>query len=455
MSSIVIFGKAHSGKSTLIGYLLTKSKNYKTDKLEYLEKTFRKQLGVNYRPSDFYRYIVDVNKDERVKSKKDKLGATIDYHIRKIKLPEIGEITVIDTPGDEHREKNKLRGMYYADVGVFCIEMQDVISDDFYTPGKHYSLMLSSLMLWMAFKKKKIIVALTKADLCGFCFDDYNKAKERIFRLCADVSINVKIIPISIDVDNRLAHNLLEKSSFFSWYNGETLCEALVSDVKIIKNENDERLFFCIDRQIKNPTSSVGKVWRIKVISGKIRQNDEIVLSPVINSNKQFMSITAKVKTIRSDNYKGEEQEELEIASEGGFFGIDLKDIKMNGRTVGKEDFNTIFTTCGFYAYSKYEMSKYFQFRITKEYSNKFRINRQFSLIWFGHPINFKVLDIIYENDEILVNSEIQTRMLSLPIDDLGNYYYHSIIIRDSNTPVSEPFDASFVKILKEEEVRK
>ena len=66
--------------------------------------------------------------------------------------------------------------------------------DDFYTPGKHYSLMLSSLMLWMAFKKKKIIVALTKADLCGFCFDDYNKAKERIFRLCADVSINVKTL---------------------------------------------------------------------------------------------------------------------------------------------------------------------------------------------------------------------------------------------------------------------
>ncbi len=95
MVNIVVFGKAQSGKSTLLGYLYSKS-NKKFNINEFERKT-KAQLENSYRPSYLFAYIMDESKDERIIK-----PGTRKLHIRKIALNEFTRITVIDTPGAEH-----------------------------------------------------------------------------------------------------------------------------------------------------------------------------------------------------------------------------------------------------------------------------------------------------------------------------------------------------------------
>ena len=63
----VFFGPANVGKSTMMGYIMTKDWSY--DELLQQEQKFKEQFEGNYQQENYYSYFVDKNKDEYTKNK--------------------------------------------------------------------------------------------------------------------------------------------------------------------------------------------------------------------------------------------------------------------------------------------------------------------------------------------------------------------------------------------------
>lgn len=443
MANIVVFGKAQSGKSTLLGYLYSQmNKNFN---IFEFEQEMKKELGDNYESSYLYAYIMDISKHERIARK-----GTRNMHVRKIPLDENTRVTIIDTPGVEHHEEPKQRGIFLGDIGIFCLELKDVISDDFMNSSSENATILSTLFLWSNLGHKSIIVALTKCDNCNYSEEDYIIAKENVDHFCNRTKINSVItIPISIIVPQKKGTNIVEKDERFSWYHQETLYEVLTKKITLLKHTKKEELLFSIYNQIDNPSSKAGKVWMIKIIQGKISINDKIRFSPVLTKDKEFVSICANVKTLRYDIHKSEKNEVITTAAAGEIVGIDLKNIYCNNNKIDKKFFDTIYTTCGFSDGVNFLISDVFSFTISIEYEEIFTSNREFNLIWFGRGISFGVYDCaIKDNGLLFVTAKVKNRKLALPIHENGDYYFTKLIIKDRNDKLQDPYyEGTLIKI--------
>ena len=449
MENIVVFGKAHSGKSTLIGYILSRqNKSFAAE-----DRKLRAELGENYEPSYMYSYIVDDSKYEQ--NNASKKPGTRNLHIRKTSLPTGQQVTLIDTPGFDNLKRPKAKGAFFADIGVFCLEMHDVTSDDFLANFAEHSSVMSSLMLWSYFDRKRIIVALTKADLSNYSEEEFEAAKEKVYAICNAAHIeSILVIPTVVLVDERIDHNVVEKSDLLSWFDGPTLCEAISREIQNCSNERGDELLFCIDRQVAHPKLQTGKIWTIKIIQGKLSLNDDIILSPVLTIDRKFVDISARVKKIRYDVHKTEEYEEIQTAYPGSIVGIDLRDVYANGRKISKKDFNTLYTTCGFHKDVRFIVSSMLRFAVSSEHKEEFTARRQFSLIWFGRGITFSVLKS-YEDtaDRMIVEAKITPRKITLPINAEGNYYFTSLLIKDENGEFdNQYYDAELIGLIEEGE---
>lgn len=436
MANIVVFGKAQSGKSTLLGYLYAQL-NPNFNITEFERKT-RFDLASDYEPSYLYAYIMDDSRYERKVRK-----GTRNIHIRKCNFNDGLQITVIDTPGVEHHEKPKQKGVFLGDIGIFCIELKDVLSNDFLGSVHENVSIMSTLLLWANLGHKRIIVALTKCDECDYSESDYNSACERVHALCVKSNISEVItVPIAVLVSEKRGMNIVDKSEEFSWYKNETLFKTLDNERKLVDKSNAGRLLFCVHNQIDRPTSNSGKVWVIKIIQGQISVGDEIILTPVLSKEKAFLSIKATVKKIREDVHEFDDKKSPQTANAGEIVGIDLKNIYMvKGDKLEKKDFDTIYTTCGFKAEAKFDISDMFVFSVAKEYQNIFTVRRQFSLMWFGRGISFWVYDTpILNNNQLLVTGKLFSRKLALPNDSTEGYAFSKLIIKDGNGAQSNPY---------------
>lgn len=435
MANIVVFGKAQSGKSTLLGYLYSQM-NKSFDICEF-EQEMQIELGNDYEPSYLYAYIMDESKYERVNRK-----GTRNMHVRKISFDENTRVTIIDTPGVEHHNTPKQRGVFFGDIGIFCLELKDVISDNFMVSSRENATIMSTLLLWSNLGHKSIIVALTKCDVDNYSEEDYKIAKERVDQLCGRTQIDSVItIPISIIVSEKRGMNIVEIAEEFAWYHQETLYKALTRKVLALTQFKKEDLLFCIYNQIDKPSSKAGKVWMIKIIQGELALNDKIVISPVLTKDKEFVSVCANVKTLRYDLHEDEESEIVTTAVAGEIIGIDIKNVYCNNEKIDKKDFDTIYTTCGFNNGVKYLTSNIFNFAIDIEYEEIFTLNREFSLIWFGRSIPFSVCGSSVKNDnQLCIAAKVKSRKLALPIHENGEYYFTKLIIKDENNKLPDPY---------------
>ena len=444
MANIVVFGKAQSGKSTLLGYLYSQM-NENFNICEF-EKEMQVELGVNYEPSYLYAYIMDESKYERIARK-----GTRNMHVRKISFNENTRVTIIDTPGAEHHKIPKQRGVYLGDIGIFCLELNDVISDDFMTSSKENASIMSTLLLWSNLGHKSIIVALTKCDKSNYSEVDYRIARERVNQLCGKTKIDsVTTIPISIIVSQKKGMNIVDVTQEFIWYRDETLYEALTRKVTLLANPKKEDLLFCIYNQVDRPTSKAGKVWMIKIIQGEISVNDKIRISPVLTKDRQFVSICADVKTLRYDLHEDEKDETITTAVAGEIVGMDMKNIYCGNQKIDKRSFDTIYTTCGFSDGVDYLSSDVFSFTVDIKYEEIFRPNREFSLIWFGRSIPFNIYYKCHDKHytKLCVVAKVKSRKLALPIHDNGEYYFTNLIIKDENSKLSDPYyEGTLLKI--------
>lgn len=446
MANIVVFGKAQSGKSTLLGYLYSQlNRNFN---IYEFEKNIMNELGCDYVPSYLYAYIMDETRYERFVRK-----GTRTMHVRKILFDENTRVTIIDTPGVEHYTISKQRGVFLGDIGIFCLELIDVISEDFLVSSKENNTIISSLLLWANLGHKSIIVALTKCDKSKCLVEDYRIATERVNELCGKTKINsVTIIPISVIVSQKIGNNIVGRSSEFSWYRQDTLYEALDKKIINLLDIKKEELLFCIYNQIDKPSSKAGKVWMIKIIQGEISVDDQIIISPVLTKNKEFISVCATVKTIRYDLNEDEEKQIIKTASAGEIVGIDLKNIHCKNERIDKKSFDTIYTTCGFDSNVNFVVSDTFVFSIKIEYDEIFTLNREFCLIWFGRSIPFTIYKQPYtKNNQIYISAKIKSRKLALPVYKNGEYYFKQLIIKDDNNKTPDPYyEGVLIKIGEE-----
>ena len=163
VKNIVVFGMAHSGKSTCIGYMYNRTRekdpNYNFE--DYIARL--KEELEEYDDSRDYGYLVDEFIEERKRTKASS-GQSKKIHLKPI---EIGgtEIIVIDTPGSEHKTIQRQKGMYYGEIGVFCIEAKQLTSEDFFIKKRLFSAFMATMMLWSKFNRRTII-ALTKMGRC-------------------------------------------------------------------------------------------------------------------------------------------------------------------------------------------------------------------------------------------------------------------------------------------------
>jgi sulfate adenylyltransferase subunit 1 len=266
--NIVIFGPAKAGKSTLLGYIY--ANRTQGFNLEKADSDNRKKLEDNYEEKSKYSYIFDTLPDEVLRG--HGRGTTRTMKMKKIRINDC-EMILIDTPGAEHHYRERVKGMYYGEIGVFMVELLDLTRFGLLDQTNENAIkeFFTPLCLWYGFKDKrrKTIVAISKMDTGPnpFSKKEFNKATKIIKTISQDETI--EIIPISIIVGEDCDHNVLRKSEKLGWYSGPTLLDRLREVIEETPtDEIDEPLFSHINK--KHAIPGVGGVMTVKILQGTL-----------------------------------------------------------------------------------------------------------------------------------------------------------------------------------------
>ncbi len=247
-------GSVDDGKSTLIGRLLSDTKQIFEDQLAALEKDSRKH-GTTGDDIDF-ALLVDGLEAEREQ------GITIDVAYRFFATPK-RKFIVADTPGHEQYTRNMATGASTADLAIVLIDARQGVLRQ----TRRHSIIASLLGI------RHIVLAVNKIDLVGFdqaVFDrivaDYGAfAKELGF---------VGIVPIPMSA--RFGDNVTSRSERTPWYSGPSLIEHLET---VSVDEAAVELPFRFPVQYVNRPNLDFRGFAGTIASGSVAQGDEVVVA--------------------------------------------------------------------------------------------------------------------------------------------------------------------------------
>lgn len=470
--NMVIFGPAESGKSTLSGYLYY-STNKATFDLRRFCENVQKDLVSEYDSSKKFAYIIDRTREERVRIRAKRSGSTKSLHVTKIKfkiksndvendmnvakikLDDVeNEIYVLDTPGTGHitntKARENIKGISFADYGIFMIDtktikkMQKKLLQ--YTNLEYLIETLTPLNIWVKHKdKRKLILAISKMDHALFSEEEFENAIEFVESI-ADINFQV-VLPVSIDVNNEIDHNVINKSDKLSWYKGPTLLEVLNdinSSNKTIQTDNKPVIVSLYKEHV---IKGIGKAWRGKILQGTLNKSSEIKISPIKDSNSELVDAHAKIAGIYSVDRRI-----MESAKPGDIVSICIKDPVVFGSRVNKNELLYVKSTCLFDASINTKKGNILQFEIEEYQLNNLSateetrltnlsIGGQLILMWFGKAVPCKVLykKIILDNDikksaslTLIVMHDI---IISLPLEENGEFLFENFWLElDKNT---------------------
>lgn len=428
--NIVLFGPAEAGKSTLGGYLVTKFNpkcNFKNFDLKR-----KKELGNNYRIDGRLAYILDQTKDERTRQFFEKGGTTIYSQTRRIWINNL-EALIIDTPGHKPWYRERTKGMYYGDIGVFVIDLKRLNEDLLDSKNiKTLQLFFTPLFLWKEFKDKKRhpIIIISKMDQFDFSEKKFYEALEIIKHVCRDES--VEAIPISISPKELHSHNIDTLSEKLQWYQGPTLSEKLIEITnELPPSEIDENLFISIDKKYNK--EGIGNVLRGKVLQGKLEVGTPIKIMPMKCNNEIFTNCLAIVKNIYKEKYK-----KIENAKKGSIIEIDIHDIRIEGKRCDKGKFNIIRTSCIVDPNANFFSGNILQFFVPVDEKENFHLLETVMILWFGRFISSKVVHI---NDNGLITLELDNLQACLPLHEYFTFHCEKFMLK---------IDDKFIKASKE-----
>ncbi|MDX8499322.1 sulfate adenylyltransferase subunit CysN [Mesorhizobium sp. VK4C] len=247
-------GSVDDGKSTLIGRLLSDTKQIFEDQLAALERDSRKH-GTTGEDVDF-ALLVDGLEAEREQ------GITIDVAYRFFATPK-RKFIVADTPGHEQYTRNMATGASTADLAIVLIDARQGVLRQ----TRRHSIIASLLGI------RHIVLAVNKIDLVGF-------DKTVFDSIVADYTDFAKglgftsIMPIPMSA--RFGDNVTTRSERTPWYSGPSLIEHLET---VSVDEAAVELPFRFPVQYVNRPNLDFRGFAGTIASGMVSQGDEVVVA--------------------------------------------------------------------------------------------------------------------------------------------------------------------------------
>jgi bifunctional enzyme CysN/CysC len=247
-------GSVDDGKSTLIGRLLSDTKQIFEDQLATLERDSKKH-GTTGDDIDF-ALLVDGLEAEREQ------GITIDVAYRFFATPR-RKFIVADTPGHEQYTRNMATGASTADLAIVLVDARQGVLRQ----TRRHSIIASLLGI------RHVVLAVNKIDLVGFDRDVF----ERIVADYAQFAENLGFASIvHIPMSARFGDNVSRRSEKTGWYAGPTLIEHL--ETVAVDEVASARPFRFPVQYVSRPNLDF-RGFAGTVASGAIEAGDEIVVA--------------------------------------------------------------------------------------------------------------------------------------------------------------------------------
>ncbi|MFA5119253.1 MAG: GTP-binding protein [Candidatus Omnitrophota bacterium] len=203
---IVVTGDVDSGKSTLIGRLLSELNPLSRHMVDEVSLACQR-LGRDFE----FAYLLDSLEEERHEER------TIDTTQVFCKARNGLEMVFIDVPGHQELLHNMLSGSSQADAAVLVVDAGKPIAEQ----TRRQAFILEFLGI------KSVVVALNKMDAVGFQEQAFERGKAGIEMFLKSIHLAPgSFVPISA----KQGENLIIPSKLMEWYNGLSLIEVLSSE---------------------------------------------------------------------------------------------------------------------------------------------------------------------------------------------------------------------------------
>jgi bifunctional enzyme CysN/CysC len=246
-------GSVDDGKSTLIGRLLSDTKQIFEDQLATLERDSRK-YGTTGDDVDF-ALLVDGLEAEREQ------GITIDVAYRFFATPK-RKFIVADTPGHEQYTRNMATGASTADLAIVLVDARQGVLRQ----TRRHSIIASLLGI------RNVVLAVNKIDLVGFDRDVFARIVADYTEFAKDLGFS-SIVPIPMSA--RFGDNVSRRSTQTGWYAGPTLIDHLET---VSVDAAAEQPFRFPVQYVNRPNLDF-RGFAGTVASGSIGAGDEIVVA--------------------------------------------------------------------------------------------------------------------------------------------------------------------------------
>jgi bifunctional enzyme CysN/CysC len=252
-------GSVDDGKSTLIGRLLSDSKNVYDDHIAALEKK-AKNKGEDQID---LALLTDGLRAEQEQ------GITIDVAYRYFSTPK-RRFILADTPGHEQYTRNMATGASTADLTIILIDARKGVL----TQTKRHSFIASLLGV------PRLLVCVNKMDLVEYKQEVFEEIRADYSGFSAKLGIKeIKFIPVSA----LKGDFIVASSQNMPWYSGETVMQHL-ENVYIGADRNQIDFRFPVQYVIRPDQNYRGYAGQIR--SGSISVGEEIVALPSLRRSK-------------------------------------------------------------------------------------------------------------------------------------------------------------------------
>ena len=239
----------------------------------------------------------------KVKEERER-GVTIDLAYKKIMTQKF-QITIIDAPGHRDFVKNMITGASQADAAFLVIA----------APAGVQPQTTEHLWLLRTMGVKNVCVAVNKMDVSEYKEEAFNKVKEDVGKLFAQVGIQPSAY---IACSGLKGDNITTKSDKMAWYKGPTILEQFD---QFPQPELPTNLPMRMPVQDVYEITGIGTVPVGKVETGIMKVGQKVKVLP----GRTGKGIEGEVKTIEAHH------EQLTQADAGDNVGINI-------RGVGKKD---------------------------------------------------------------------------------------------------------------------
>ena len=244
-------GNVDDGKSTLIGRLLLDSGAVSTDIIQGLTKI--NELGQE-NPEIDLAFLTDGLRAERA------LGITIDVAYKFFSTQK-NKYIIADTPGHFEYTRNMFTGASRCDVAIILVDVTIGITEQ----TKRHCLIVSLLGI------KHVIFAINKMDLKQYAEPVFEGIKTNLLELCKELKIDA---PTVLPMSALKGDNVVEKSTFLSWFKGPTLFDYLENSIH--HNEHENKLLRFQVQYLIHADDTIGYAGRIE--HGVFRVGQEVLV---------------------------------------------------------------------------------------------------------------------------------------------------------------------------------